>query len=345
MRHLSFTTAADFLRERDFGQKIEATFDFMRVHARPLGRVMVALVLPLALLTGIGMGLLQGEMFSFIGQSTRARLSGAVYNSFLPPFLTSAGFWMAMLGSLLLMVVLHLVVYGYVVLRADRTDPTADVTIRDVWDLVRRRALGLVGSFFGLGLLFTVGLLAVGMVVGMLGALFGGLLGAAWLGILFVFLIYAAMIYAGVALSLYVIIWLREGRGFFGSIGRCFQLIWGKWWSTFGLIMVMSFILMLVVFFIMTLLSLFGLPFTELMTGRAEQTGAVRVLLILYTSLQSLASLVTYPLLMIAISFQYFNLVERRDGEGTYRLLNSLGQPAPAAPTPLALRPDDEGEY
>ncbi|MBX0290741.1 hypothetical protein K3G63_09850 [Hymenobacter sp. HSC-4F20] len=342
MRHLAFTKPTDFLRERDFSQKIEATFDFVRVHATPLGRVLATLVLPLALLTGIGMGLLQGQMLSAFGDMARQARLG-MPRDILPPIFTSSSLWITLLGGLLLFVVLHLVVYGYVVLRADKADD-APVTPAEVWALVKSRFLGMIGSFFGLGLLFTVGMMGIGLVMGVLMVALSAVFGT-WISVVAVLAIYLFMIYAVVALSLYFVVWLRERRGFFGSIQRCFQLIWGKWWSTFGLIMVMVLMLWLIMALVLVVLSMLGLPFTDLMSGRASDLSPlVRVLFIVYSAVQTLISLVFYPLIMIAICFQYFNLVERRDGEGTRLLVDSIGQAAPAV-APQALRPDDEGEY
>ncbi|UPL48077.1 hypothetical protein [Hymenobacter sublimis] len=343
MRHLAFTKPTDFLRERDFSQKIEATFDFIRVHATPLGRVLATLVLPLALVTGIGVGLLQGQMLSTFGDMTRQARLG-LPRDILPPIFTSPSLWITMLGGLLLFVILHLVVYGYVVLRASKTDSDAPVTPAEVWALVKSRFLGMVGSFIGLGVLFIVGMMAVGLLIGLFSVALAAVAGA-WVGIVAVLAIYLFMIYAMVALSLYFVVWLREERGFFGSIRRCFQLVWGKWWSTFGLIMVMFLMLWLIMVLVLVVLSTAGLPFTDLMSGRStDLSPLVRVLFIVYSAIQTLISLVFYPLIMIAISFQYFNLVERRDGEGTRLLVDSIGQTAPTA-APQALRPDDEGEY
>ncbi|GGG55923.1 hypothetical protein [Hymenobacter glacieicola] len=343
MRHLAFTKPTDFLRERDFSQKIEATFDFIRVHATPLGRVLATLVLPLALVTGIGVGLLQGQMLSTFGDMARQARQG-LPRDILPPIFTSPSLWITMLGGLLLLVVLHLVVYGYVVLRAGKADPDAPVTPAEVWALVKSRFLGMIGSFIGLVFVFIAGTMLIGFVMSIVGVALAAVAGA-WVGIATVLSLYFFMIYAMVALSLYFVVWLREGRGFFGSIQRCFQLVWGKWWSTFGLIMVMFLMLWLIMVLVLVALSTVGLPFTDLLSGRATDfSPLVRVLLIVYSAIQTLISLVFYPLIMIAICFQYFNLVERRDGEGTRLLVDSIGQTAPTA-APQALRPDDEGEY
>ena len=81
------------------------------------------------------------------------------------------------------------------------------------------------------------------------------------------------------------------------------------------------------------------------MNGETADLGPLaRVLLIVYSGLQTLIMLTFYPFIMIALSFQYFNLVERRDGEGTRLLVDSIGAPVVVA-APQGLRPDDEGEY
>ncbi|MCA8831269.1 hypothetical protein [Hymenobacter pini] len=343
MRHLTFTKPSDFLRERNFSQKIEASFDFIRVHARPLARVLITLVLPLALLTGIGLGLMQGELLSSVGSMARRSRLGR-YSDSLPAVFTSPSLWLTLLGSMLLLAMLHLVVYGYIVLQAE-PNRTGPVTPTEVWQLVKARFLGLVGSYIGLIALFMVSMMVMGALLGLISVFFGAVLGATWAGIVVILGLYAAMGYVMVTLSLYFVVWLRERRGFFGSIKRCFELIWGKWWSTFGLLVVMFIMLWLILVLVLVALSMVGLPFTELMSGQTtEVSPLVRVLFIAYSGLQTLLTLAFYPLLMTAISFQYFNLVERHDGEGTRLLLDSLGEAAPVT-TPLALRPDDEGEY
>ncbi|MBT2557370.1 hypothetical protein J7E24_06205 [Hymenobacter sp. ISL-91] len=344
-RHLAFNRPTDFLRRRDFSQKMEATFDFIRAHATPLVRVLVVLVLPLALLTGIGTSLLQGQMLSSFRDMQAISRGGSVTRQSvpgMPEVFTSSTFWLTILSGMLLFAVMHLVIFGYVVLQADRTT-NEPVTAGEVWQVVKARFLGMVGSFFGLGLLFTAGMMVIG---GVLFAI-GGVLASAstpWVIFPFVLLLYVAMFYAIVPLSLYFIVWLREGRGFFGSLTRSFRLTWGKWWSTFGLLVVITLIMYLILILSMVVLSAFGLPFAGLMSGELE-TGSMRVLLIVYSALQSLITLVYYPFILVAISFQYFNLVERLDGTGTRLLVEAIGEPVLAAASPQALRPDDEGEY
>ncbi|NVO86478.1 hypothetical protein [Hymenobacter terrestris] len=342
MRHLAFNRPTDFLRRRDFSQKMEATFDFIRVHATPLVRVLVILVLPLALLTGIGTSLLQGQLLQTVTMLKQRTGPNSTLNSaIVPEVFTSSTLWLTMLSGMLLFAVVHLTIFGYITLQADRTT-NEPITAGEVWQVVKSRFLGMLGSFIGLGLLFMAGIMGIGGVLFGVGALLASA-ATPWIIFPFILLLYVAMFYVIAPLSLYFIVWLREGRGFFGSISRSFRLVWGKWWSTFGLLVVITLIMYLILFLSMGLLSVVGLPVSGLM-GAEPDAGSTRVVLIVYSALQSLVTLVYYPFILIAISFQYFNLVERRDGTGTRLLIDAIGAPALTV-APMALRPDDEGEY
>ncbi len=65
-------------------------------------------------------------------------------------------------------------------------------------------------------------------------------------------------IYVAVAVSFVYVIIVVEGGSVFGSISRSFKLIKGKWWSTFGLVIVMGIVvgLMQLVFSIPTFIAL-----------------------------------------------------------------------------------------
>ena len=65
---------------------------------------------------------------------------------------------------------------------------------------------------------------------------------------------------------------------------------------------------------------------------------------VITTAIASLFNLLIYPPLLVALAFQYFNLVERHDGVGLRNMVNQLGQ-APPAVHNGTYRPDDEGEY
>jgi hypothetical protein len=340
MPRLAFTQPADFLKERDFGQKLEATFDFVRAHFRPLGKCLLYIVLPMALLSGLANGLFQYYLSSsFLQRSSTANGDGYKSSWSLVSTMVSSPLYvvLALIGFVTISFMI-LTVYGYMVLRLRNEDPTAEVTVAEVWALVRSRLLGMFGALVGLSLF-----------IGLLGSPFLGvlLMGQQRIGfvtvlaLLFPFL-YAAILYVVVALSLFFIIWVREERGFLATLRRCFYLVWGKWWSTFGLIFVLSIILGI-------LASVIVVPVSLLNTWSifsARETPISPVLTVAANALSTFVMLFIYPLIFIGLAFQYFNLVERKDGEGLHSLVARIGQPAqPASLHSTDYRPDEEGDY
>ena len=202
-----------------------------------------------------------------------------------------------------------LTTYGYLLLCLNReADETAEIEVSEVWAVVRRRFVGT--------LLATLGLLPVLLVacVPMMGVFFLMQVAGPIVGLLLP-VFYLGLFYVMFALSLFHIIWVREEFGFFATLRRCFYLIWGKWWSTFGLIFVMGMIigLMVIVFFIPQSF----LNVSTLLTPNS--TPPNDLLVVAANTLSSMALIMMYPLLFLALAFQYFNLVERKEGEGLGR--------------------------
>ena len=143
-----------------------------------------------------------------------------------------------------------------------------------------------------------------------------------------------------IVLTLYFpVLWL-EDIGIFAALGRTVFLIKGKWWSTFGLLVVSGIIQGFVAF-------IFVIPQYAVMFGKmlAIPFLSSDLLGIVVQCIYALGALFTYSIPLLAIMFQYFSLVERREGTGSFLLLNQLGRgPAPEVAS-AAYRPDDEGEY
>ncbi|GAA3949155.1 hypothetical protein [Hymenobacter algoricola] len=343
MAHLPFTRPTDFLREREFGPKIEASFDFVRAHFLPLGRCLVYIVLPLLLLQGIATGLMQARMGGVLNTwRTALKNQGnqAASMQRLTEMINGPEYWLALVASLFSFTLLVLTVYGYVVLRLEKEDPAAPVTVPEVWALVRQRFVGALLSFFGLALGVVVAAAAISFVLIMLGRLLST---NPAMAVLLVFVIYGAMAYAMVVLSLFFIVQLRERTGFFATIGRCFTLVWGKWWSTFGLIVVMSILLLLLVMVVYTGTTLISAPFA--IDPGHTPTVLGRITSVVAACLNSVAFMALYPLLFLALAFQYFNLVERKEGHGLHALVNSIGRQPEPLTQPRSFPAEDEGEY
>ena len=79
----------EFQRYRDFGQIINATFEFLRENIKQLAKAVIFLVGPFILLTEIFGGLYQKDLFSFTSTTTSLSefgISFGLYILFAYPF-------------------------------------------------------------------------------------------------------------------------------------------------------------------------------------------------------------------------------------------------------------------
>lgn len=309
----TYATPADFWQERDFGAKISAAFEFIGVHWRPLGRVLLYLVVPLALVRGIVAAALQARILDAMQLGTGSSGFGMRYATYLSAFQSPWYFLNAVLGGVFY-TVLILSVYGYLARCVYAEQPGAPVTVPQVWEVVKSR---LVGTYFSL----------VGI----------------WLLIAFGFIcLFVPGVYLVVTLSLFFAVSVLENSGFMTAISRCIELIKGKWWSTFGLLFIMA--------------TLFYLVFASL-GALAVLVGGVKSLLfssgsgfspflVVVAAVSGVLSVFFYVPLMLVLAFQYFNLVERREGVGLRLLVNQLGdEQAAVAAQSEHYQPEEEGEY
>lgn len=315
---LRFAQESDFRQQRDFGQKFSAAFEFIGAHWRGLGQAMLYLVLPVAIVQGIVAALLQKQLFAQTLRVASTNTSKLQQLALLNGMYQSPVYWANVAISGIFIMFLVLTVYGYVRCCLRPVPSPEPITVGQVWEVVKSEFIGSYLSYFGLLILIIIGFFLLG---------FPG-------------------IYLSVAFTLFYITKVVEGTGFGATCRRCLQLVRGKWWSTFGLIMVMSIALGIVITVVGGMVG--GLSYFA-----ARQVGAIQaddassslgLFTVIATALTSFFNLLIYPPLLLAIAFQYFNLVERRDGVGLRSMVSQLGQ-APAAVRSTDYRPDDEGEY
>lgn len=118
-------------------------------------------------------------------------------------------------------------------------------------------------------------------------------------------------IYLSIVLSMLTLIIVMEGDPLFEAISRSFYLIKGKWWSTFGLLFVMSIIVTIMQF-------AFNIPTYVITFTRAfnQELAVFNLTTILSNIFSTLGVVLIYPLSFIALAFQYFNLVELKESAG-----------------------------
>lgn len=337
----TFTTPRSFWQERDFGAKISATFEFIGAHWRPLGKCLVYFVLPFALLMGIGLGFFTNSMFDQMGGAIAAKKSGWHNTTGTPgssPFgvFSFGGMALGFVGGLLAFLMLTGTIFGYLRARL-HLPPDEPVTPAAVWAELRARmgrmVLIIILLGFGYGLVAFGALMLVGAMAGLGNSFAGSVLGFP--------LVFALIGYLAVVLSLFFpVLWL-EDNSVAGTLARCFQLIRGRWWATFGLLAVVAIIQS-------TLSVVFIMPQYAVMFGKMMRVPGLDsdLLGVLAQCIYAAGVIFTYTISLVATAFQYFHLAEQKEGVGLRLLVHELGQPQ-AIPTAQSshYRPDEEGEY
>ncbi|WP_187264588.1 hypothetical protein [Pontibacter beigongshangensis] len=276
----------NFREERDFGQKLNATFHFIRSNFKALFRTVLLYVTPVALVSGILSGLYQARLLKKIGggygQESYAELS------FFEQ-VNSLNYYAYLFFTLVSVLMLMLTVHSYMVVYQDeegRVEPAA------VWQHIKVNLVKVIYSGVALAFLTLLGLVLLG---------FG--------------------IYLSIVFSLFVIIMVREELDFIPTVERCFYLMKGNWWATFGFLLMAGLIQSVIGW-------LPALPAMLIPTLRMfEVPGADSdVLLVFLNAFASVLTVFVYAVSAVAIGFQYYNLVEKKDGIGYMEQADRIGR-------------------
>jgi len=282
---MAYTQKIVFYRIRNFSQKLNATIEFIRQNIKPLGKSIIYILGPMAILNGLLFSQYIDFMFGNMSNSDPVNVQNPFAFIANPSYI---GFLFLSSFSALLN---FAIIFNFMKIYQKKFPEEISVTevLNASWkDILPLLVLGIMATII--------------IVFGMFAFVIPG-------------------IYLAVVFSLSLPILFFERGGIFEAIGRSFKLIRGKWWSTFGLLIVAS-VLMYAVsmifilpFYVFYFLSIFTL---------VEQTGFSADIsswwfqggMTLSVMFMFLGSFLTYSIPMVALSFQYFNLVERRESVG-----------------------------
>lgn len=191
------------------------------------------------------------------------------------------------------------IVFGFLRLRIQHYQtPGQELTVADVWD-----ATTGTGAYFGKSIL-------------------GG-----FVTVLAMLLLFLPGIYVAVTLTLLPAVSLLED----GDLSRCFTLIKGYWWSTFGLAIVA------------------GILFIGLLIVPAFAAGALmatnpdnHLIGLPFSLFTAVAMFFLNPLMNVLLAFNYFSIVEAKESPGLEWRAAQLGEAAPAPANPDQLYAPDE---
>ncbi len=125
------------------------------------------------------------------------------------------------------------------------------------------------------------------------------------------FLLYIPGIYIGVVTSFVFLIIIYEKKSATESISRSFEIIKGKWWHTFGLILVFGLIIGSISY--VFIIPIYAVVIVAFLSGTQIGTGSV-ILLALFIFLYFAAYLFFMSMQQIMIAFQYFNIRTKKEG-------------------------------
>lgn len=282
---------------RDFSAKINATFEFLRQNFKPLLKAVTYIAGPFILLQGLVYGYYNKTV---VNLSTIGEGSGGFF-----AFLSEFSLWLGLtiLFGGIAYVLLLAVVGEYVRLYDARPYPSA-IEVNEVWEGVKENVLSLTGS------------LIVSVIVVVVGIL----------------LLIIPGIYVAIVLALIGPIIVIERKPLGEAFTRCFSLITDKWWSTFGLIFVTGLIsgFMGYMFAIPQLVFTFLITFNSVSESGQPQPIWYEAGLIISSVVYMIGATFLRAIPILAVTFQYYNLVERKEAAGLMAKLDTFGQ-APQA--------------
>jgi hypothetical protein len=314
--------AIELHKVRDFSSKMSATFEFMRQNFLALGKAFVFIAGPPILVASYFIGDLYGGMASRAGSPVSAM-----------DWFSSSGFILQMIGIFIFYVLAGVfsvsVVNNYVRLYDEKK--TNKIEVGEVWERVRSTFWKYLGTIVLIVLLLIVGYFLAALMAVML------FQGSVALGVIAIIVIITAFMYLAITLSLILPIRTFEKLGFFESLSRSFYLIYGKWWSTFGLMMITSIIasIMSLLFFIpiMIIQMATQLHSTDVSSFDESPGASMAVTIQILYTFYFLFNFVGQTLPLLAAMFQYFNLVERKEARGLMSRIETFGE-APEAAAP-----------
>lgn len=319
----------EFHHTRDFSKKMNATFEFIRQNFKALGKSILFIAGPPVLVASMLIG-------SFIGEFFNLSQSAALNPGDTEPFqnyLMSVSFWiqitMVMIFFIVSGVMTIATINNYLVLYGQKQ--TNRIEVGEVWERVRSTFWMYFGTMFFFSLLAIAAYIIMIIPVILLASISPALI---FFGIL---LLVGGIFYLMIGASLTFIVRAYENKGFFEAIGRSFSLVQGKWWSTFGLIMVLYLVMItisyvfLIPWYVVTFIS--ALHNTSETTLQEPSTSWEMMTIVLFT-LYYLAQMVLATLPNIGIAFQYFNLVELKEAKGLLNKINTIGQSQSTPPSP-----------
>ena len=315
--------AIQLRKTRSFSQKLEGTFDFVRVTAKPLFKSLFFFTTPFVL---VGTFLVTNFLTATFNLGENMG-SGAEANV---EEIAAIGF--SAMGFLLLMVFAGSMIMAvvYSVFRCYEERESADFTTAQVWEKTKKIYWQIFGTVFLYGVIFFVLYLIILIPFSLL---------FAFLSVLMIPVIYIFFGFFLVVMLTALPTQIYERKGIGTALNQAFRLLKGKWWSSLGLLLLLMLIYNAVIvvfslpFYGNLLIGFFSTSEIDLM---AETPLWQEALNYIFGAILLLGSFMTYSLPLSGMTLQYFSLSEEKDAKSLISRIEDFGKKE---------EEEDQGEY
>jgi len=284
---MSGPTKIEFYKIRDFGEKMGVTVEFVRENFKKLALSMLLIGGPVAVV----LSLLFRDIFTNAFDFSKYGDADGMGSMF-----TQLGIDYVLMMTLSWVATMMIISVTYHFMIKYNNDDLDQFSIGELFTLALQKLPGLILLSFLIVIVVFLG---------------------------FILLIIPG-IYLAITLSLaYPVYLFEKDAGIGEAFTKPFKIISGKWWSTFGVIMIgwlMAYAVSLI-FSIPFLFVYIGELFTLTDQAAEDPTNAIADIftsgyMTLAMTISNIGSYMSYCIPAIALSYQYANLVERKEGKG-----------------------------
>lgn len=305
----------EFRKVRDFGDVLNVTFSFLRQNISVLGKSLLLIVGPVALVGGLSsLGMWSGFSLDPTSTSFEEDINYGLFG--LSYFLT--------IGMSMLSIVLALAVVNGYMLLYEQGNPDA-ITLQDVVNVVKERFWDMVGTAFFAFVLYIASfmilmfpVILVTVISSTASTVIAGLLlfilMIAWVVAFFYFIVLAFLLFP---------VRMHEKLPLFDAVKRSRYLMGGNYGNSLA-VLIVSFLLMAVLGLLFSTPS-YILLFAGGMHAVSEgDAGWMKYGLTLASVIGSLGSSLLYGIPVTAMGLQYFSLVEKKDKAGLMQRIDEI---------------------
>ncbi len=305
----------EFRKVRDFGDVLNVTFAFLRQHISVLGKSLLLIVGPFALLSGLSsMGMWSGLDMDPMADAFEDNINYALFGL---SYLFTIGM------SLIAWVLAVTVVNGYM-LKYEEGGGNG-ITLQAVVDVVKARFWDMLGTALFAFVLYVIGFMALMLPMILITTI--ATAGAGFVAGLLIFIIVitwlVAMLFFIVMAFMLFPVRMHERLNVMDALKRCRYLLVGNYGSSLAVLIVSSLLMMILglLFSTPSYILLFAGGMHAMADGEA---GWMKYLLTLTTAVGSLGGSLLYAIPVAAMGLQYFSLVEKKDKAGLMQRIDEI---------------------